>query len=376
MSNYEMNKLEVGQEIETTVVAISGDSVFLDLNSKSEGVLDTAELLDKDGKITISENDKIKVFFLGYINGEMRFTTKIAGDKADKSMLENAYQNGIPVEGKVEKEIKGGFEVKIGDDPSDPVFCITDLLPHLAEEQMKRSAKEIIRGEEHFIEPIDISRNSINKAFRQLRKSEYQDKLLSIIAVDYRERFMKSDSMFDKNVNFAENVSIYTFFDTPVTASIKKTGGIKISILPNDLLRPAFALIRQKENLLAITQAIAPERKEFTYYELQEKLRMIQAEDRRKRLEILSDILWLEHLVTLPSGLVYSNNEDYDLRQKENRDIEYPYYAKSFRTLTREQFDILADTRNAVYHNGIALDIKEALEILKNLRSSAVRRKY
>ena len=99
MSNYEMNKLEVGQEIETTVVAISGDSVFLDLNSKSEGVLDTAELLDKDGKITISENDKIKVFFLGYINGEMGFTTKIAGDKADKSMLENAYQNGIPVEG-------------------------------------------------------------------------------------------------------------------------------------------------------------------------------------------------------------------------------------------------------------------------------------
>ena len=64
---------------------------------------------------TISENDKIKVFFLGYINGEMRFTTKIAGDKADKSMLENAFQNGIPVEGKVEKEIKGGFEVKIGE---------------------------------------------------------------------------------------------------------------------------------------------------------------------------------------------------------------------------------------------------------------------
>ena len=236
--------------------------------------------------------------------------------------------------------------------------------------------REIIRGEEHFIEPIDISRNSINKAFRQLRKSEYQDKLLSIIAVDYRERFMKSDSMFDKNVNFAENVSIYTFFDTPVTASIKKTGGIKISILPNDLLRPAFALIRQKENLLAITQAIAPERKEFTYYELQEKLRMVQAEDRRKRLEILSDILWLEHRVALPSGLVYSNSKDKDLKQKENRDIEYPYYAKRFPTLTREQFDILADTRNAVYHNGIALDIKEALEILKNLRSSAVRRKY
>ena len=43
------------------------------------------------------------------------FEAKIAGEKADKSMLENAYKNGIPVEGKVEKEIKGGFEVKIGE---------------------------------------------------------------------------------------------------------------------------------------------------------------------------------------------------------------------------------------------------------------------
>ena len=29
-------------------------------------------------------------------------------------MLENAFQNKIPVEGKVEKEIKGGFEVSLG----------------------------------------------------------------------------------------------------------------------------------------------------------------------------------------------------------------------------------------------------------------------
>ena len=39
-------------------------------------------------------------------------------------------------------------EVKIGEDPSDPVFCVTDLLPHLAQEQMKRPAGDIIRGED------------------------------------------------------------------------------------------------------------------------------------------------------------------------------------------------------------------------------------
>jgi aspartyl aminopeptidase len=38
--------------------------------------------------------------------------------------------------------------VAIGEDESDPVFCVTDLLPHLAGDQMKRSAPEIIKGEE------------------------------------------------------------------------------------------------------------------------------------------------------------------------------------------------------------------------------------
>lgn len=39
-------------------------------------------------------------------------------------------------------------EVNIGEDEKDPVFCVTDLLPHLASEQMKRSAPELIKGEE------------------------------------------------------------------------------------------------------------------------------------------------------------------------------------------------------------------------------------
>ena len=38
--------------------------------------------------------------------------------------------------------------VRIGEDEEDPVFYITDLLPHLADEQMRRTAPQIIKGEE------------------------------------------------------------------------------------------------------------------------------------------------------------------------------------------------------------------------------------
>ncbi|MBE9551524.1 MAG: S1 RNA-binding domain-containing protein, partial [Proteobacteria bacterium] len=45
-------------------------------------------------------------------NNEMLFTTRLTADTT-KEHLAEAYQNRIPIEGLVEKEIKGGFEVKI-----------------------------------------------------------------------------------------------------------------------------------------------------------------------------------------------------------------------------------------------------------------------
>ena len=115
-----MDSLEPGQQIETEIITISGNTIFLQLSGKSEGILDIEELTDKEGNVTVKEGDTIKVYFLNSKNGEMHFTTRISGDKAGKAVLESAFENGIPVEGVVEKEIKGGFEVKIGDSRA---FC-------------------------------------------------------------------------------------------------------------------------------------------------------------------------------------------------------------------------------------------------------------
>ena len=82
-----MEKLEIGQQIETEIVAISGDTIFLDLSSKSEGVLLKAELADENGNVSVKEGDKIKVFYLGEKNGESCFTTKISGQKADEMLM-------------------------------------------------------------------------------------------------------------------------------------------------------------------------------------------------------------------------------------------------------------------------------------------------
>lgn len=114
------NLYQPGQVVETTVVAISGDTVFIDLGLKSEGFVDKAEFTDENGNVSVKEGDKIKVYFASSNRDELHFTTKLAGKSAGKDVLETAWKNGVPVEGHVTQEIKGGFEVMIG---STRAFC-------------------------------------------------------------------------------------------------------------------------------------------------------------------------------------------------------------------------------------------------------------
>lgn len=54
----------------------------------------------------------------------------------------------LALHGVIVKKNGDVVQVKVGEDPGDPVFCVTDLLPHLAQEQMKRPAGEVVRGED------------------------------------------------------------------------------------------------------------------------------------------------------------------------------------------------------------------------------------
>lgn len=111
---FMFTKFEIGQRLETTVAAVSGECIFLDLNAKSEGILDAAELCGSEGSPRLKAGDPITVFFAGERDGEMHFTAKITEKNADADMLLRAFENHIPVEGRVEKEIKGGFEIQVG----------------------------------------------------------------------------------------------------------------------------------------------------------------------------------------------------------------------------------------------------------------------
>ena len=107
-------QLEPGMKIEATILQIGAEYSFLDVGQKGEGVITTAELIGAEGQPIFALGDKISVYFLSRAGGELRFTSKIGGSGGSGTeQLEEAWRGGIPVDGRIEKEIKGGFEVKL-----------------------------------------------------------------------------------------------------------------------------------------------------------------------------------------------------------------------------------------------------------------------
>lgn len=76
----------------------------------------------------------------------------------DFALLDTHYYGGIKnyqwtalplaLHGVVAKTDGEVVEVNIGDDPADPVFCVTDLLPHLGSQQMDKKGSKVVEGED------------------------------------------------------------------------------------------------------------------------------------------------------------------------------------------------------------------------------------
>lgn len=115
-----IKKINPGQKVTAKVVGVSPESTFIDVGGKSEGVINTSEFTDNAGNISVEVGDNVEVYYLQNKNQTKLFTTKI-GSGSDISHLEEACRSGIPVEGSVKAEIKGGFEITLGG--NNRAFC-------------------------------------------------------------------------------------------------------------------------------------------------------------------------------------------------------------------------------------------------------------
>jgi len=178
-STNETGWLEPGEQVEVQIVDISSDWVFLGLGGKSEGLLDKKELLDENGEFPFKIGDKIAAYFLSSRHGEFLFTTRITSGEAGRNYLGHAWDGKIPVEGLVEKEIKGGFQIKIAGDTR--AFCPYSQMGHQRVEDaepfigQKMTFKIIEYGEKG--RNIIVSHRVILEEERQKQKEALRESL-------------------------------------------------------------------------------------------------------------------------------------------------------------------------------------------------------
>ncbi len=118
-----LNKLtttiRTGQRVRGVVSMIGKSTVFVDLGTRTDGFLDRKDMLDKNGELTVKVGDSIDAFCMGWTDEGVKLALRMSGDAVDSS-IEDAYNAGMPVEGKVTAERKGGFTVQVA---NSEAFC-------------------------------------------------------------------------------------------------------------------------------------------------------------------------------------------------------------------------------------------------------------
>src|SRR5438045_3707527 len=111
-ASLKSKRIEQGQTIDGTIVAIGSEVAFVDVGGKGEATIDVAELKDDDGDLEVAVGDRIQAVVVSTTGG-LTLSRKLARGAATERQLEDAFHTGLPVEGKVERAVKGGYEVRI-----------------------------------------------------------------------------------------------------------------------------------------------------------------------------------------------------------------------------------------------------------------------
>ncbi len=118
-ASLDAKRIEKGQTIEGTIVAIGHEMAFVNVGGKGEAMIEIAELTNDEGVLDVAIGDRIQAMVVS-TEGGLTLSRRLARGAATDRQLQDAFHAGLPVEGKVEGDVKGGYEVRIG---TTRAFC-------------------------------------------------------------------------------------------------------------------------------------------------------------------------------------------------------------------------------------------------------------
>jgi small subunit ribosomal protein S1 len=112
-ASTQAKRLDQGELVEGKVVSIGAEVALIDVGRKGEAEMAIGELKNADGELEVKLGDIVQAMVVS-TSGGLKLSRRLGGSAASNEQFEVAFQGGLPVEGKVERAIKGGYEVRIG----------------------------------------------------------------------------------------------------------------------------------------------------------------------------------------------------------------------------------------------------------------------
>lgn len=106
-----------GDTVNARVVRVGEEYVTLDVNAKTVGLLPVSDVTDEEGDVTVKRGDTVEVSFVAMQKDAYLFAKADVAESAAivsvDQTIQRAFDGGLPLEGTVEKEVKGGYEVTV-----------------------------------------------------------------------------------------------------------------------------------------------------------------------------------------------------------------------------------------------------------------------
>ena len=111
-----IRKFAEGEVLTGKVLKITATDVIVDIGYKSEGMIPVKQFQDSSGQLTVAEGDSVDVYLEHAEDYEGHIV--LSKEKAEQVKIwedvEQAYNDGAVIEGRVIERIKGGLSVDIG----------------------------------------------------------------------------------------------------------------------------------------------------------------------------------------------------------------------------------------------------------------------
>lgn len=104
---------QMGDVVEGEIINITDTTIFINMNGKYDAFAEIGDYKDKTGNLKYKVGELIRGFIVEMDDDGIKVSKSLRKQYADKTQIRNAFENKIPVEGKVFKIVNGGYSVDV-----------------------------------------------------------------------------------------------------------------------------------------------------------------------------------------------------------------------------------------------------------------------